>query len=84
VAVVGVDSRKWGESPLALVVGDETQADAAALKDWTNERVGRHQRLAGVVFVAELPRNANGKVLKNQLRAKYRNFEAQHSEAGLA
>jgi acyl-CoA synthetase (AMP-forming)/AMP-acid ligase II len=84
VAVVGVDSRKWGESPLALVVGDETQADAAALKDWTNERVGRHQRLAGVVFVAELPRNANGKVLKNQLRAKYRNFEAEHSEAGLA
>jgi acyl-CoA synthetase (AMP-forming)/AMP-acid ligase II len=74
VAVIGVDSRRWGESPLALVVGDSDRASAAELRDWTNERVGKHQRLAGVEFIGELPRNANGKILKRELRVEFRDW----------
>jgi long-chain acyl-CoA synthetase len=69
VAVVGVPSRKWGETPVAVVVGRAGEVlDAEALKDWTNGRVGRQQRIAAIVSRSALPRNPNGKVLKRELR----------------
>ena len=71
VAVIGVPSEQWGETPLAVVVPHAGRhPQAAALIDWTNARVGRQQRISGVVFRAELPRNPNGKVLKRELRAQ--------------
>ena len=69
VAVVGVPSVQWGETPVAFVVrrpGDET--GAAELMQWLNQRVGKTQRIAGLHFIAELPRSAIGKVLKRELR----------------
>jgi acyl-CoA synthetase (AMP-forming)/AMP-acid ligase II len=73
VAVVGVASEQWGETPVAFVVrrgghGD----DAEAIKRWMNERVGKTQRLADLRFIDELPRSAIGKVLKRELRDGYR------------
>jgi acyl-CoA synthetase (AMP-forming)/AMP-acid ligase II len=69
VAVVGVPSAKWGETPVAVVVARAgTKLDTAALLEWTNQRVGKQQRLARVVARGELPRNPNGKVLKRELR----------------
>jgi long-chain acyl-CoA synthetase len=74
VAVVGIDSPKWGETPLAVAVLAEPDADLDELKAWTNERVGKQQRIAGVVAVRELPRNPNGKVLKRELRQRFTNW----------
>jgi acyl-CoA synthetase (AMP-forming)/AMP-acid ligase II len=72
-AVVGVPSEQWGETPVAFVVRRPGQnLSAAALKDWTNERVGKTQRLADVRLIDELPRSAIGKVLKRELRDTYR------------
>ncbi|NNE61054.1 MAG: AMP-binding protein [Woeseia sp.] len=69
VAVVGVRSERWGEAPIAVVTGDAI--DTEALLQWTNERVGRQQKIAAVAIVAELPRNPNGKVLKRELRVQF-------------
>lgn len=68
-AVIGVPSERWGETPLALVEAAEgCSPDPEALQAWVNGRVGRFQRVSGVEVVAELPRNPNGKVLKQVLR----------------
>ncbi|RZL90553.1 MAG: 4-coumarate--CoA ligase [Variovorax sp.] len=69
VAVVGVPSEQWGETPVAFVVrrpGNDTGADA--LLQWANAQLGKTQRLARLQLVDELPRSAIGKVLKRELR----------------
>jgi acyl-CoA synthetase (AMP-forming)/AMP-acid ligase II len=68
-AVIGAPSQRWGETPVAIVVPRESEDfDPAALRAWCNERVGRQQRIADVIAIEALPRNANGKVLKRELR----------------
>lgn len=73
VTVIGVPHPKWDESCLALVIpraGSEPKPEA--IRDWANERLAKHQRLAAVELRTEFPRNALGKVLKRQLRESSR------------
>jgi long-chain acyl-CoA synthetase len=72
VAVVGVPSTQWGETPVAFVVARSGAADAESVLQWANARLGKVQRLAAVRIVASLPRSAIGKVLKRELRENYR------------
>jgi acyl-CoA synthetase (AMP-forming)/AMP-acid ligase II len=72
VAVVGVPSERWGETPVAFVVArDAARFDAAEVLEWCNARLGKIQRLAAVERVESLPRSGIGKVLKRELRADY-------------
>jgi acyl-CoA synthetase (AMP-forming)/AMP-acid ligase II len=74
VAVVGVRSERWGETPLAVVVlHSERALGQTELVAWTNARVGKQQRISGVVWRESLPRNSNGKILKRELRQEYAN-----------
>ena len=71
-AVIGVPHPKWDEAPYAFVIcksGYELTADE--LLQWVNTRVAKTQRMLGVQFVEELPRNTLGKVLKRTLRETY-------------
>lgn len=69
VAVIGVPHEKWGETPLALVIRKPgAPAMEEELKEWANQRLGKHQRVFAVRFMDEFPRNALGKVLKRQIR----------------
>ena len=71
-AVVGVPSEQWGETPVAFVVRKPgATVDAETLLQWTNDQVGKTQRLAGLEWIDELPRSAIGKVLKRELRDGY-------------
>jgi long-chain acyl-CoA synthetase len=72
VAVVGVPSQRWGETPVAFVVPTPGASETAAqLLAWANARVGKTQRLAAVEVVQSLPRSAIGKVLKRELRQDF-------------
>ena len=70
-AVIGVPHPDFGEGVVAVVVprGDAVTVDevAAALKG----RIARFKQPKEVVNVPALPRNAMGKIQKNQLRADY-------------
>ena len=72
VAVVGVASAQWGETPVAFVAARaNAHLDREALRAWANERLGSTQRIAAVEIVECLPRSAIGKVLKRELRDGY-------------
>jgi long-chain acyl-CoA synthetase len=72
-AVVGVPSEKWGETPVAFVaLKPGREIGAEELKTWLNSRVGKTQRLADLQVVDALPRSHIGKVLKRELRDRYK------------
>jgi long-chain acyl-CoA synthetase len=70
-AVFGIPDERWGESLLAVVERRGTALDAAAVQAWCRERLADYKTPRGVEFIAELPRDPNGKVLKRQLREPY-------------
>ncbi len=73
VAVVGVPSKRWGETPVAFVVRRAGAVfDAVTLLTWANQRLGKTQRLSALEIVEALPRSAIGKILKRELRDSYR------------
>jgi long-chain acyl-CoA synthetase len=72
VAVVGVPSEAWGETPVAYVVKKPGEPiTEQALQDWFAHQVGKTQRVSAVHYLEELPRSAIGKVLKRELRDKH-------------
>ena len=84
-AVFGVPSAEWGETPVGCVV---LRAGAAAgveeIRLWVNARVGKTQRLSALRALAELPRSAIGKVLKRELRQRWRASDGTARESGAA
>ena len=72
VAVIGVPSARWGETVKALVVPMPRHRSVRRGADRARaRRIARYKCPTSVDFVAELPRNASGKVLKRVLRAPY-------------
>jgi acyl-CoA synthetase (AMP-forming)/AMP-acid ligase II len=68
VAVVGVPDELFGERVRAVVVlrpGEKLSLDA--LRTWSVREIADFKLPAELVIVDELPRNANGKVIKKQL-----------------
>ncbi len=70
VAVVGVPDETWGERVVACVVprsGLEKECTEAALRAFAKTRLAAYKVPKTVLNVADLPRNAMGKVMKSEL-----------------
>src|SRR5215470_11829787 len=65
VSVIGRPDREWGEVVVAYVVGEARPKDLDAL---CLGAVARFKRPKDYVFVAALPKNNYGKILKTELR----------------
>lgn len=69
VSVIGRPSETWGEEVVAcLVLRPGATLERAALDAHCTDRIARFKRPKAYVVLAELPKNAYGKVLKTELR----------------
>ncbi|HKO67988.1 MAG TPA: long-chain fatty acid--CoA ligase [Burkholderiaceae bacterium] len=70
-AVLGEPDTQWGESVVAVLVMQREQVvSQQELDSFCLEHIARFKRPKRYVFVEQLPKNANGKVLKRELRLK--------------
>jgi long-chain acyl-CoA synthetase len=68
-SVVGVPDPVWGETVAAMVVPKPRHTiDADEVRRWVRQHLAAYKVPAAVMAVPELPRNANGKVDKRQVR----------------
>jgi len=78
VAVIGVAHPRWLETPVAFVVPVDGRAPSEEdVLEHCRRRLAGYKKPSRVVFVAKLPRNAAGKILKRKLRASYSAQEAE-------
>ena len=71
VAVVGMPSEKWGESPHAFVVLRAGQTvTSEELRQFCREKLAHFKTPQAFSFVTELPKTATGKIQKFVLRGK--------------
>jgi fatty-acyl-CoA synthase len=78
VAVVGMPSERWGESPHAFVILRAGQtATEEELRAFTREQLAHFKCPQAFHFVTELPKTATGKIQKFVLRGKRSGISAQ-------
>jgi O-succinylbenzoic acid--CoA ligase len=65
VAITGLADKVWGDLVVALVVGDAT---AQGIADWCRPRLPGAAQPRRIVHLADLPRNAAGKLERSLLR----------------
>ena len=72
-ALIGIPHKTLGEEPAAVVhLAPGMTATEAELQAWVRERLAIFKTPVAIRFVAEtLPRNANGKILKKDLKALF-------------
>jgi acyl-CoA synthetase (AMP-forming)/AMP-acid ligase II len=72
-AVIAMPDEKWGEVPKAVVA---LKPDAAASEEeliaFARERLAGFKTPKTITFVKELPKTGSGKILKTELRSRFR------------
>ena len=71
VAVIGIPDERLGEVPMAFVVPEPgPPPDRAEIIEWARGEMANFKVPRSVEFLDELPVNATGKVVKDELRAR--------------
>lgn len=71
VAVIGQESEKWGESPLAIIVKKSDDLSADEIMAFCVGKLARFKLPKTVKFIDVIPRNPSGKALKRELRTQF-------------
>ena len=67
-AVVGMQDDEWGELIVAALVVNDNTINLDDLNKWLRENMAAYKTPRKYLLVAELPRNAMGKVTKNDIK----------------
>jgi len=68
-AVVGIPNEEWGELIVATLVLNEVETfDEKMLNDWFVQKMAAYKKPRKYLILQELPRNAMGKVVKNEVK----------------
>ncbi len=74
-AVIGVQHPKWDERPLLVVVLKKDQkADKAEILDFMQGKIAKWWMPDDVAFVEDIPHTATGKILKTELRQRFKDY----------
>ncbi len=65
--VIGIDDEKWGQIPVAFIVGENLTAQEVQL--YCMDRLARYKVPKSIYFLDELPRNATNKLQRHKLKA---------------
>jgi fatty-acyl-CoA synthase len=82
VAVIGTTDEQWGERVCAVIATSGDAPTLDELREFVGGRLARYKLPRQLEIVDSLPRNATGKVLKTELRARFnqaQNGLEQHS-----
>jgi malonyl-CoA/methylmalonyl-CoA synthetase len=67
-SVVGMDDEEWGELVVAAIVPKQNDIDIQALNVWMRTQMPAYKTPRKYKLITELPRNAMGKVTKNDVK----------------
>lgn len=67
-SVVGLPNEEWGELVAAALILADTSFDTSTLTSWIRERMPAYKTPRQYKIVEDFPRNAMGKVVKNDLK----------------
>jgi len=70
-AVIGIPHPDFGESVVAILAGKKNEIDLSAVEGGVAETLASFKRPRKYIVVESLPRNAMGKVQKNELRTEF-------------
>jgi malonyl-CoA/methylmalonyl-CoA synthetase len=75
VAVVGIPDEEWGEKVMAALVIKQP-VDLEAVNTWIRGLMASYKTPKKYIVVDELPRNAMGKVVKNEVKQLFNSNQA--------
>ncbi|CAH0994404.1 Long-chain-fatty-acid--CoA ligase [Emticicia aquatica] len=67
-SVVGIPNEEWGELVAAVLIVNDNGLDLKELNTWMREKMPAYKTPRQYKIIEELPRNAMGKVTKNDLK----------------
>ncbi len=79
-AVIGVHNQKWGERPLLIAVPKSGQTVSREdILVYLEDKIAKWWMPEDVIFVAEIPHTATGKIQKTTLRERYGRHRSYNS-----